>query len=79
MSKRPTTYFWREVKWLDDYPEVKDHDCDSLRDARYHLNLLSKAGRYGAIGKRKNITDATPEGDPRGILWEYETVILEEN
>jgi len=48
-------------------PETKIHDCESLAEASV---LWRKIG--GRVIERVCIEDVTPDGDPRGLLWEWE-------
>ena len=47
-------------------------ETDSLDEARY----LIRNG--GVIHKRINVVDVTPEGDPPGLLWDWEDEYLED-
>ena len=53
---------------------LKEADFDTLEMARAFLPNVSDAVIY----ERRNIRDVTPEGDPSGLLWDYETESVEE-
>lgn len=49
---------------------------DTLEEARKFKR--QHEGESPIIYERKNIRDVTPRGDPRGLLWEWDTEMVED-
>lgn len=63
---------------VDGEPIMEEKDCASRNYARSLAIKMGAANGYGAVVERKHLTDVTPAGDPPGLLWDYETEVLEE-
>ena len=69
---KPTRYYTEYVtRWIEDQvPDTNIENYNSLAAARLvyeaHLDALPQ------IFERKNIRDATPKGDPRGLIWDFD-------
>ena len=72
----PTSYFVEYVvRWIEDEPpETNIENVESLAAARrvYDAHLLD----LPQIFERRNIRDATPAGDPRGLIWDFDEQLI---
>lgn len=74
----PTRYFTEYVtNWKDDEaPDTRVFNTSVLAEARrvynQHLDALPQ------IFERTDIRDVTPKGNPRGLLWDWDEVMIED-
>lgn len=69
---KPTRYYIvYEVPPFGDDPNYKYKDFNTLDAAKKYCTRLTRSA--WAIYERINISDITPEGDPRGLLYDYES------
>ncbi len=76
---RPFRYFveWEDAEAVAEI-EARGEEPDPVETSRRaDFSDLARAKRFaakkdGVVVERKNIRDATPDGDPPGILWDWD-------